>query len=219
MLPGPWPGRSWRGVSWGQGVAGGARGLERMPLGAGPVPTLPAADWSCPMHTRETVDTNIPRSRTPDPACPFTVGPGLLVSPEGPWSGQRGPWTRVQAWARPSPRVLVPSPVPTSWTWAGGRAWAAAPVCPRGLPPVTRVTLPVSLWLQGLLCSRAVLSTELDSGGVPVEKQQRPGPGCAERGSSVGTARVPEGETSGGHMGLEAKGCALGAIWRAWADR
>lgn len=30
---------------------------------------------------------------------------------------------------------------------------------------------------------------------------------------------MPEGETSGGHTGLQAKGCALGATWRAWGGQ
>lgn len=192
MLPGPWPGRSWRGVSWGQGVVGGARGPERTPLWAGPAPTLPAAAWPCPMHTRETVDTKILRSRIPDLARPFTAGPGLLVFPEGPWSGQRGLGTWGPGMGPALPQGACPPPVPTSWTWAGGRARVAVPVCPRGLPPDPRVTLSP--------CDSGVSIAHVPFCPLSwtwAEKQHRPGPGSAEKGA----ARVPEGETSGATRG------------------
>ena len=61
----------------------------------------------------------------------------------------------------------------------GGSPCVSAQAAP---PLVTWVTLPLRLCSdrRGLLCSHAVLSAELDSGGASAEKQRRPAAGHAE---------------------------------------
>lgn len=89
----------------------------------------------------------------------------------------------VQAWAWPSLRCLSPHRSPRAGPGQADGLGGSPCVSAQAAPPlVTWVTLPLPLCsdCRGLLCSRAVLSPELDSGGAPVEKQHRPGAGHAE---------------------------------------
>lgn len=131
------PGGGRRGLPGGGDVEGGAGGSERaLPWGPAQHPPLlqPAL---AKLHGHvgedgrersEVQDIGIPPEHVSPLPVTFSVDRGILLLPEGSveWA-VRAVHTGVPVRPHPSPRVLVSSPVPTCWTWAGGHAQAGSP--------------------------------------------------------------------------------------------